>query len=89
MLLSARKPLAFLKFGKVRVGKSRPNCTDQRDVAVQHGLLTSSTKEATRKMTPMQSGLEVLQLFIPGLGKPYQKFGSLMTFLGSEQIQTG
>jgi len=63
--------------------------TDTRDVAVQHGVLTSSVPQVSRKMTPMQGRLEVLQLFIPGLGKPYQKFGSFMKLLGSEQIQSG
>jgi hypothetical protein len=62
---------------------------DPRDVAVQHGMLTQGTPEPSRKMTPMQGHLEVLQLFIPGLGKPYRRFGALMKLLGTEQIQSG
>jgi hypothetical protein len=43
----------------------------------------------TRKMTPMQGPLEILQLFIPGLGKPHQKFGAFMKLLGTEPIRSG
>jgi hypothetical protein len=60
---------------------------DPRDVSTSHGLVTG-TRASTPKMTPMQGPLEVLQLYIPGLGAPHRKFGTLMKLLGSEQIPT-
>ena len=77
---------------KVWKGKGKPveaHRSDPRDVATQHGSMTSSEPEISRKMTPMQGPLEVLQIHIPGLGKPHYKFGSIMKFLDSEQIRTG
>ncbi len=63
---------------------------DERDVIVRHRLLDGHVQTTvSREMTPLQSQLEVLQLFIPGLGEPHKKFGSLMKLLGSEQIPSG
>jgi hypothetical protein len=41
---------------------------DPRDVASLHGIVTARSPSAVRKMTPMQGSLEVLQLFVAGLG---------------------
>ena len=61
---------------------------DVRDVAAPHGALTErrgpdGQPPSTRKMTPMQGPLSVLQVFIPGLGHPHHKFASFMKLKGS------
>jgi hypothetical protein len=61
---------------------------DVRDIAAPHGIVTEQIPSNSRKMTPMQGPLEVLQLFIPGLGRPHQKFGTFMRLLGTQPIQT-
>jgi hypothetical protein len=62
---------------------------DPRDVAVQHGWLTSKTPTVSARMTPMQGPLEILQLYVPGLGRPHNKFAVLMDLIDSQQIRTG
>jgi hypothetical protein len=67
--------------------------TDPRDVASPHGLLTElrspeGQPPVSRKMTPSQGPLQVLQLHIPGLGPPHHKFSSLMSLEGFDQIET-
>jgi hypothetical protein len=57
--------------------------SDARDVSSPHGVLTEQRgtdgqTPHSRKMTPTQGPLEVLQLYIPGLGRPYFRFASLM-----------
>ena len=60
---------------------------DARDVSTPHGLITGIGAPA-QKMTPMQGPLDVLQLYIPGLGPPHKKFGTFMRMLSTEQIST-
>jgi hypothetical protein len=62
---------------------------DPRDIAALHGVVTAAQPVVARKMTPTQGPLEVLQLYIPGLGKPHHRFSSFMKFEGCEQIRTG
>jgi hypothetical protein len=63
---------------------------DLRDLSIPHGFLTEKWEQpaqppSTRRMTPMQGPLEVLQLFIPGLGRPHNKFSSFMKLKGSPE----
>jgi hypothetical protein len=67
---------------------------DARDVATVHGIVTDLAPDPnnptlTRKMTPTQGPLEVLQLFIPGLGRPHYKFESFMKLKSMDSITTG
>jgi hypothetical protein len=77
-----------LKVWKGRGKQVEATQSDPRDVTAPHGSITASATQYNRKMTPMQGRLEVLQLFIPGLGKPYNKFSSLMKIKDVEQIRT-
>jgi hypothetical protein len=69
--------------------------SDPRDIAVRHGVITDrrdafdvAGPPPTRRMTPTQGPLQVLQLYIPGLGHPHHKFADLMSIQGFEQIQS-
>jgi hypothetical protein len=87
-----RGPLTVWKGpGKV-VSPSRSD-PDSRDIASPHGLLTEvrgadGQPPSSRKMTPTQGPLQVLQLYIPGLGDPHRKFSTLMSLTSFEQIET-
>jgi hypothetical protein len=87
-------PLLTWKGPGKRVSASAdPKKHDPRDVASPHGVLTErrgadGQPPLTRKMTPTQGPLQVLQLFVPGLGAPHHKFSSLMSLEGFEQIET-
>ena len=76
--------------GKQVSVSSDPNKRDARDVATPTGLITGRSADGTvpvkRKMTPTQGPLQVLQLYIPGLGWPHNKFNELMKLGRVEQI---
>ncbi|KQP22432.1 hypothetical protein [Pseudorhodoferax sp. Leaf267] len=75
--------------GKQIVVPSSSATRDARDHnPVPHGLLTGHAVTRDSRMTPMQSSLEVYQLYVPGLGQPHFQFSSLMTLLGHEDIAT-
>jgi hypothetical protein len=86
--------------GPLRVWKGRgkqvaARRADARDVAVSHGLITERRALAEReppasvRMTPMQGPLEVLQIYIPGLGRPHRRFNDLMRLVDVQGIATG
>jgi hypothetical protein len=88
----ANGPLACWK----GVGKQvRPDGTrkpDVRDVATPRGLVTERRDQRGNvpvevKMTPTQGPLQVLQVYIPGLGAPHYRFGTLMTMAGIDRIR--
>ena len=59
---------------------------DLRDIGSPQLGLTDKYPSEKRKMTPMQSALEVYQLYIPGLGHPHWQFKSYFKFLESIPI---
>ena len=40
-------------------------------------------------MTPMSGGSEVLQIYIPGMGRRYSNFDAFFEFLSHEKIAAG
>jgi hypothetical protein len=85
-------PLMVWKGPGKAVSPDKPK-PDPRDIASPHGLLTERSGQdeqppISRKMTPSQGPLQVLQLYIPGLGHPHHKFSTLMSLAGFEQIET-
>ena len=72
--------------GKGKQVEAKQN--DPRDVASLHGIVTARSPALARKMTPMQGSLEVLQLFVAGLGRPHNKFSSFMKIESTERITT-
>ena len=62
-------------------------------MATIHGVLTEERSTngqlpLTTKMTPTQGPLQVIQLYVPGLGAPHFKFSSFMSLKATEQIQS-
>ena len=76
--------------GKQVSASSDPKRRDHRDVATPSGLITGRTPDGEvpvkHKMTPTQGPLQVLQLYIPGLGWPHNRFDELMKLGQVEQI---
>ena len=63
---------------------------DARDVnPTPHGLVTEKTPVIASRMTPMQGPLEVLQLYIPGLGRPHNHYSKYFGAPSHEMIATG
>jgi hypothetical protein len=78
------------KKGKLIPPEKLDRTPDPRDISIPHGFLTEKWElpdqpPSTRRMTPMQGPLEVLQLFIPGLGPPHFKFSSFMKLKGTPE----
>lgn len=46
------------------------------------------SRDVTERMTPMQGYNSVLQLYVPGLGRPHRKFPELMSVLEVQKIAT-
>ena len=82
----ARGPLRAWKGRGKQVAAKR---ADPRDVAVRHGLITEREPSVSARMTPMQGPLEVLQVYIPGLGRPHWQFNDLMRLVDVQGIATG
>ena len=80
-----RGPLLAWK-GKGKQVEARNS--DPHDVSALHGLMSAAPTPA-RRMTPMQGSLEVLQLYIAGLGIPHCQFSSFMHLDSVQPIATG
>ncbi len=82
-------PLSVWKGKGKQVMPSIPEKDSRDKNRSPHGFLTERSVQNISKMTPLQGSLEVYQLYIPGLGAPYNSFNSFLKFMDYQKISAG